>query len=811
MINRSSVFALALATLLLSACDTAKERAQKHFLSAMEFVQSGDLERAVVEFRNVFVLDESHREARRAYARLLRDAGITDEAYAQYVHLVEQYPDDLEGLVALSEMSVQAATWEDADRYIAAALKLDPDNQSAMIAAAMRDYTKAVAKDDVPTLDAVLKQVSVLRAKAPEDLTLRRIVITEALRTGDFELALSEVETAIRQSPEDQSLYALRLAIHMRQNDPAAIERELTELGSLFPDDPGVTDALLNWYQSTDEPEKAEDFLRKRLDAQPDDTRALGELLRFLAEEQGLDVAFGEIDRRIAATGGSTLLRSARASLLHDMGKSAEAIAEMRDLVAKAQPADDINTLKVALARILYESGAPSEGVALADEVLVADAGNVEALRLRSAWLIDADNTTDAIRSLRLALDAAPRDPGLMTLLAQAHVRDGDRDLARQQLALAVQASGFGTGETLRYARHLMADQDYLAAEAAMISTLRLRPDDPQILATMGEVYIALRDWPRAEGVAKALERPGTPEARASAVPVRMGIYQGTDKAEDGIAYLEQLVADGVAGQLGNFALAQAYLDAGRNDDALAVATTLLSAAPDDAGLQFFAALTRERTGDTQGAQAGYQAVIDAGKADVQTWIALARVQSENGIDPSDTLVRALDAFPDSAPLLWAKASNDERLGRIDEAIAIYERLYAAESGSDIAANNLASLLSVHRTDPESLQRAMVVARRLRGSTEPAFQDTYGWISYLSGDYELARTKLEAAVAVLGHDPRVRFHLAKTYGALGMTKEAGEQFSQLLLIVAPDDTRDFVVEAREFLNTQSSGQQEGGD
>ena len=65
---------------LLSFCDTAEERADKHFQSGLELLEEGDVDRALVEFRNVFKLDGQHREARLKYAEAERARGNLREA-----------------------------------------------------------------------------------------------------------------------------------------------------------------------------------------------------------------------------------------------------------------------------------------------------------------------------------------------------------------------------------------------------------------------------------------------------------------------------------------------------------------------------------------------------------------------------------------------------------------------------------------------------------------------------------------------------------------------------------------------------------
>jgi len=80
------------ALLFLSACQTAEERAEGYYQSALELLDSGDTERALVEFRNVFAHDGFHKDARTRYAATLYDMDRIDDAYGQYLRLVEQYP-----------------------------------------------------------------------------------------------------------------------------------------------------------------------------------------------------------------------------------------------------------------------------------------------------------------------------------------------------------------------------------------------------------------------------------------------------------------------------------------------------------------------------------------------------------------------------------------------------------------------------------------------------------------------------------------------------------------------------------------------
>ena len=120
-------------------------------------------------------------------------------------------------------------------------------------------------------------------------------------------------------------------------------------------------------------------------------------------------------------------------------------------------------------------------------------------------------------------------------------------------------------------------------------------------------------------------------------------------------------------------------------------------------------------------------------------------------------------------------------------------------------ANNLASLLVTYRTDDESLERAFAVGRRLRDTTIPPFQDTYGWLLFRRGEAEEALKYLEPAANALSEDPIVIYHLGKTYVALGRDEEALRAFEVALEIAGETDPRPQFVDAKAEIERIRSG------
>ena len=114
---RSRFLLLALPLLVLpalAACQDSEAEAERFFRSGLELREEGDLDRAVVEFRNVFRHDGAHLEARRNLAEIQLERGEVAEAYSQYLRLAEQYPDDASVRAALARIAIEQRQWTEA-------------------------------------------------------------------------------------------------------------------------------------------------------------------------------------------------------------------------------------------------------------------------------------------------------------------------------------------------------------------------------------------------------------------------------------------------------------------------------------------------------------------------------------------------------------------------------------------------------------------------------------------------------------------------------------------------------------------------
>jgi predicted Zn-dependent protease len=386
--------------------------------------------------------------------------------------------------------------------------------------------------------------------------------------------------------------------------------------------------------------------------------------------------------------------------------------------------------------------------------------------------------------------------------MADAYFRAGSPDLARDFLAQAVNVSDDAPAPSLRYARVLLADGNDRVAEDILLAALRREPAQDELLALLGEIYLERDAFGRAEAVADQLRRAGTEPARAAANRLQTQLVAQRDGSAQAIALLEEMAQGGAAGLGEQVTLLRARLATGETEEALKLAEDMAADAPDDLDRRFLLGVTRAATGDLDSARADMRAIVTDAPARVPAWQQLYRMTgiAEGPAAASAVLESALEANPAAPVLLWMRAAELEQAGDIDAAIAVYEDLYARDSSSTIFANNLASLLVTYKEDTASLDRAWTIARRLRDTQVPAFQDTYGWLAFRRGEADVALPYLENAARGLPQDPIVQFHLAQVYAALDQPQEAIAAYRRVLDVAGPADSRPQIARAQDELD-----------
>ena len=781
------------ATLALSACEDDKDKAAGYFQSGQALLAQGDEDRALVEFRNVFKYDPFHFEARKTYADVLVKRGELPEAYSQYLRLIEQYPDTPEVRQILAELAIQNNDWAEAERHGQAAIALAPDVPAVTAIRLALDYRAAALIEDDTARARIAEGARTLLATLPDSAIARRIVIDQLVSGPAPEQALPVIEEALVRDPGSLEYHMMKFLLLNQTGQVAPTGAQLQHMFSLFPDNQEVRSSLIAWYMAQKDYDGAEKFLRT-LAGEPTGPVPyhLG-LVQFIQSMRGTDAARAELQALAAANGTGENARMYAAlvsSLDFEAGQKDQAVAAIQAIVADAAPSEQTRRIKAMLAKMLDATGNRVGARALVEEILAEERTQPAALKLRATWSIGEDKTGPAILDLNTALETAPRDPEIFTLLALAQERDGSHDRMGELLAKAVEASGAAAVESLRYARFLTDRGDLRQAETVLTTAWSVSPGQPDILRFLADLFIAQKAWSQAQTAVDLMAKMGTPEAKQAVPELQAAIFDGQGRTAEALALLEAQVARGERVPAAVMAIVQTHLRLNNPEAARSYLDSRLALTPEDRDLRMLSAGLDAQAGQLDTAIAAYRALITEKPDDEPPVRLLYNVLIAQGRAPeaSAVLDAGLAAQPAARTLRWLKAGDLELAGKIEEAIALYEGLYAEDSTDIIVANNLASLIATYHTEPEMLARAEAISRRLRGLENPAFQDTYGWIAFLNGNTYGAIAHLEPAAKGLPNDALTQYHLGKLYQSMDRAADAVVQYDRALTLAAKSPT-----------------------
>lgn len=791
---------LVMATLGLAACESREERAQTHYQRGIDLAEGGDPDRAMIEFRNVLRLDADHAEARLAFARLLRDRGDMGGAVGQYALLADQDRNSLEAHRELAELALRTEEFETAAEAARRALEIAPKDPAARAVKAMLNYREGKRA-------AALAMARDVIAETPGAVIAQMVLIADHMNDGDDAGALAQADAALAAAPRDEGLHLVRLAALEQMGDTTDVGAQLDRMAKLFPDNPGVAEAMVRWRMRQGDMAGAETALRALAARGADAPGPALIVVQFLYETQGAAAAKAELDRLIGGAAAPLPYQRARASLDFSEGRHAEAIAALTALTEGAALSDEIRDAQAELAAMQDSVGNMAARDALIAAVLAGDPKQLGALKLRARARIAADRPELAVQDMRLALASAPRDPEIMTILAEAHIREGARELAGERLALAVEVSDRAPVESLRYARFLIEEGRTGPAEGVVADALRREPENRDLLAVLGRIHLERRDWERAAEVAARLRASSDPAAAEAAASLEMASLTAQDRREEMLAMLRDLAGPGE--NAAAIALMQNYVAAGELDAAQEYLDGILAADPTNAlGITMQAGLMAARS-ESQAAEALYRGLIDEVPASPQPYQGLFALLVDQGrnAEAETVLAAGLKATKGDGDLMFLQAGLLEQKQDFEGAIAVYEALYGRDSANLLLANNLASLLASHRDDAASLERAFAIARRLRGSDVPYFQDTYGWILHRRGDSAQAVEALEPAARALEDNALAYYHLGEAQLALGRDDAARASFGRAIGLAegGPDASLPQITAARARVIQLDSG------
>jgi len=333
-------------------------------------------------------------------------------------------------------------------------------------------------------------------------------------------------------------------------------------------------------------------------------------------------------------------------------------------------------------------------------------------------------------------------------------------------------------GGYIREARLHLATQDYPAAMEALEKVLDKNPDSVKALITKYDVLDAQKKYDDALVVAGRLIQLGPEDPEGYFRKARLLGRQGDSVSA--IKYYEKALEKAPTSDKVLEMITKLDMATGNEDRAKLRLKRLIRGMPDHPSANGWLALVYLKEKDLSNAEQAFLRQIGINPKNAGTYIQLA--QSHMGAGDFDSAAKALDsgleALPGDISLLVGLASLRERQKDYEAAIAVYEKILEQQPDNAVSINNLASLLSDHRTDADSLGKAAELAAKLEKTDRPALLDTAGWVYYRKGDYDKAAEILKGVVEKAPQVPVFQYHLGMTYFKLGDKAAASEHLTR---------------------------------
>lgn len=790
----------------LAGCKSREERAEDHYQSALVLLEEGDTERALVELRNVFDNNTRHREARHLYADLVLERGDVQEAYGQYLRLVEQYPDAVDVRRQLAEIALDLDNWDEVRRHGTAAFEMAPEDPASQALSVIIAYYQAKQSQNAVEAGKAAQEAEALLQTHPELPTALRLLVDWHATSPAPARALPYLDRLLTLHPDARSLHMTRLMILQRAGQTGEAGAQLHRMYERFPDDEVIVDLMIKWYRSRNDFETLEAFLRERAGAAGAASEGHMAVVSLLAQTRGEEAALAELERLKSANAGTDLARQyvlQQALIRFQGGDSAAAMAEAARIIDQAEAPDLVNDARMSLSRMKAASGDQEAARELVGQVLESDPGNVAALSARAAWHIREDRLSEAVTGLRHALGQDPRNADTLILLAEAQQKLGNVELAEQRLAQAVGITSAAPREALIYARFQIARGQLAAADQVLTDSFGAT-GNLDVARLLGQVLMRRGDFEGARGILDRLANSQNPNAAPLARSLQAALLFNQNRLEEGFAFLRSTASEsGGDGELITaLQILRVQMMTGRLTDARNQIASMQEKFPRNLALRLLEGNLYALEGQPEEAINVYSALLEEHPENL---IVLRRLytalrEAGRGEGARELLDAALERQPDAAALLMLRAVELEEQQHAEEAIGIYEELYEADPDSLTVANNLASMLATHRDSPEDIKRAYAIAQRLNGTSIPAMLDTLGWVQYLNGETDAAVLNLQAAARGLPGNPTVAFNLAHAYAQAGRDTDAQAELSRGFGLAGGDETVPQFARAKELFS-----------
>ncbi len=751
---------------LLVGCSSPEEKAAEFVANADQLFTENNLGKAAIEYKNALQINQNLPDAWYGLARIHERKQEWKKAYATLIKIRDTNPNHVNGRIMLAQILLASNQLDQALNDASEILELAPEDarvHAIMAAVQFRLGNFEAAQQSVE------RALELNPASNEAILVKARILIAEK----KYEDSVAVIDTALQEQPDNVSLYLMKIQAYTELGDKAAIEAVYKALVKNFPENTAFKKALVRLYVDAGDVDQAEQLLTRVVEDNPDNATEKLTLVRFKLQHRSVDESIALLKNYIEQDPAEYQYQFALAELYLSQDRSSEAIEVYRGVIKDDGNQPNGLEARNKLALIHLRQAKRDEAQSLIAEVLEYDKSNENALVLRAGIRIAEQQYDDAIVDLRTVLRDNPDSTRAMALIGQAYTALGSTDLAMESYGKAFNLNPRVPAVTNAYVTLLIRNNNPQQADEVLRRSIGAGNRSVEALKLLTQVKLMLGEWDQAEQLAQSLKSVEGQEALSEQV---LGlVYQGREQPEQSIDAFKRAHELAPDASRPVMSLVKSYVDNNQVDEARKFLQSIIDKNKNNVIAYLLLGELSLRENDVQAAIDYFQQTVEINPAFEPGYRGLATIYLHQGrLEEAEGVLQAgLRELPANVSMSANLASVYERRQELDKAIEVYETLLQVNPDLIIAKNNLASLLSDHRQDPASLERARQIAAEFRDSSVPQFRDTYAWVSVIAG------TNLEEAVAILEgivqeneNVPVYAYHLGEAYRRKGDSANA---------------------------------------
>lgn len=757
----------------LIACSTPEEVKQSHLENGLELLDEKDYIKASIEFRNALQIDDRFVPAWYGMSLVEEYNEEWSKVIVLLNRVVELEPTHIDAQVRLGTMMMMVGQLDTAVEISDTALLLDNQNAEVL---ALKAAVLLKLGDREGSIDFAKKALVV----EPGNISAVQVLAAERFSERDYEGALNFINQSNVDVSQSKDLMLILILIYETQGAIDKAEESFRQLITEFPNDQEVRTAFVRFYVTHENVDAAEVEIRAIAELDPTNFEKNIDVVRFVSTYR--DTATAEAELTSLIQRGTDVVRFQLAlSDFHLLNGDREKANEvLESIVVRTGSSEDGLIARAKLGELALSDGDAARASEVVAQILEIDPVNVAALEMRGSIFLQDNDYDKAIQDLRIVLNESPESVRGSLLLSRAYELSGSIELADDTLADAVRFSESDASVSIAYSNFLLKRNAPARAEDILMQALNSQPNNLQLLGSLAQVRLMRQDWLGAQQVADAITQLEGGENISSEIT---GIVSaGQQDYDQSISAFRDVYNQSEVKNRPLATLIGAYIRGGKIDEAETFLNGLLSENENNYQALLLLGQIHMNNAKNDDALAQFEKAISIEPEIDPAFMNLASFYIAQGdLDAAKiTIDRGYESVENKRRLQMFKANIYERELDFENAIRVYEELYAENSSADIVVNNLASLLSEHRSDAESMDRALELAVRFRQSAIPQFQDTLGWIYYKVGDIQSATSLLQDVVEQLPNSVYIRYHLGMIYMAGGRDAAAEREFKEVV-------------------------------